>query len=93
MKEVIGDECFKVLDQDIYILFYFGASWCKPCQKILPFMEELVKEYDEKIIQFYRLILILKKMNYCVINVKLKSSLLFYYSKGEILSIEQKGTI
>ena len=55
MKELIGEECFRVLDNDEYILFYFGASWCKPCQEILPSMEELIKGYDSNIIQFYKI--------------------------------------
>ena len=55
MKEIEGDDCFRVLDNKGYILFYFGASWCAPCQKILPLMDELIKSYDETMIQFYKI--------------------------------------
>tara|TARA_B100000470_G_C19603882_1_gene307873 strand:- start:12 stop:455 length:444 start_codon:yes stop_codon:yes gene_type:complete len=55
MKELVGEECFQILDNKEYILFYFGASWCKPCQEILPSMEDLIREYDQKIIQFYKI--------------------------------------
>ena len=55
MKELVGKECFQILDNKEYILFYFGASWCKPCQEILPSMEDLIREYDQKIIQFYKI--------------------------------------
>ena len=27
-----GDDCFKVLDSEKPILFYFTASWCGPCK-------------------------------------------------------------
>ena len=55
MEELVGKECFQILDNKEYILFYFGASWCKPCQEILPSMEDLIREYDQKMIQFYKI--------------------------------------
>ena len=55
MEELVGEECFQILDNKEYILFYFGASWCKPCQEILPSMEDLIREYDQKMIQFYKI--------------------------------------
>ena len=55
MKELVGKECFQILDNKEYILFYFGASWCKPCQEILPSMEDMIREYDPKMIQFYKI--------------------------------------
>ena len=91
MKEVIGDECFKVLDQDIYILFYFGASWCKPCQKILPYMEELVKEYDEKIIQFYKIDIDLKENELLCDKCKIKVVPSFLLFKGRDFIDRTKG--
>ena len=55
MEELVGEECFQILDNKEYILFYFGASWCKPCQEILPSMEDMIREYDPKMIQFYKI--------------------------------------
>ena len=55
MKELVGGECFQKLDNKGYILFYFGASWCKPCQEILPSMEDMIREYDPEMIQFYKI--------------------------------------
>ena len=55
MEELVGERCFRILDNKEYILFYFGASWCKPCQEILPSMEDLIREYDPKMIKFYKI--------------------------------------
>jgi Thioredoxin domain-containing protein len=54
LQEISGDKCFEVLDNNKYILFYFGASWCGPCQQVLPKLEELSKKYDSNIIEFYK---------------------------------------
>ena len=35
MEEITGDDCFRVLDKPEYIFFYFTASWCGPCKKII----------------------------------------------------------
>ena len=49
MKEVSGDDCFRVLDDSKMVLFYFTASWCGPCQKISPKIEELSDKLSEKV--------------------------------------------
>ena len=51
---VNGDECFRVLDNKNLILFYFTASWCGPCKKISPVIEELSEKLKEKVI-FYKI--------------------------------------
>ena len=54
MLEVIGDECFRVLDDTKLIVFYFTAAWCGPCQKISPKVEELSNKLNDKI-NFYKI--------------------------------------
>ena len=49
MKELIGDECYISLDSDNYVLFYFTASWCGPCQRILPDLIDLEKKIKSQI--------------------------------------------
>jgi thioredoxin 1 len=55
LEEINGEKCYEVLDNDNYIFFYFGASWCGPCQKVLPKISELSQTYDENIIKFYKI--------------------------------------
>ncbi|MDO9549007.1 MAG: thioredoxin [Candidatus Marinimicrobia bacterium] len=38
----------KVLKSDVPVLVDFWASWCMPCLKIAPIVEELSKKYNGK---------------------------------------------
>ena len=49
MKEVSGDDCFRVLDDSKMVLFYFTASWCGPCQRISPKVGELSNKISERV--------------------------------------------
>ena len=49
-----GDECFKVLDNAGLQLFYFTATWCGPCKKITPIIEEISEKLKEKVV-FYKI--------------------------------------
>ena len=51
---VNGDGCFKVLDNQNLILFYFTASWCGPCKQVSPVIEELSEKLKEKVL-FYKI--------------------------------------
>jgi thioredoxin 1 len=39
----------EVLESDLPVLVDFWATWCNPCKKIAPILEELAKEYAHKI--------------------------------------------
>ena len=49
MNEISGDDCFRVLDDNKLVLFYFTASWCGPCQKIFPKVKELSEKISQKV--------------------------------------------
>ena len=54
MDEIREDNISDILKQSEYLLFYFTANWCGPCQKISPMVEELSKKLSDKI-DFYKI--------------------------------------
>ena len=54
MIEISGDECFNKLDEQGYLVYYFTASWCKPCQRILGDIIKL-SEDDNYNVSFYKI--------------------------------------
>ena len=48
---IIQDDDKSILEDKCYLLFYFTASWCGPCQKIKPIIEEISKRVDDKILK------------------------------------------
>lgn len=55
MKEIIGDDCFRVLDDDNLVLFYFSATWCGPCKKFTPVMEQISEKINN--VNFYKIMI------------------------------------
>jgi len=51
MEIRVNDENFKqeVLESDIPTLVDFWAEWCMPCHMVAPVVEEIAKEYQDKI--------------------------------------------
>ena len=39
----------EVLNSDKPVFVDFWATWCEPCIKVAPILEDLVKEYDGKV--------------------------------------------
>ena len=55
MEIISGDDCFRVLDKQEYIFFYFTANWCGPCQRILPDLNSLIHKLQNHPIKFYKI--------------------------------------
>ena len=55
MEQIGGFDNFKQkIESDKYILLFFTASWCGPCKKIYPQLEELSKKLNKDLIQIYK---------------------------------------
>ena len=55
MEEISGDDCFRVLDNKEFILFYFTASWCQPCQRVYPDIIKIINELNTNKVLFYKI--------------------------------------
>ena len=39
----------EVLNSDVPVLVDFWATWCAPCRKLSPMLDEIAKDFDNKI--------------------------------------------
>ncbi|MCK9180823.1 MAG: thioredoxin [Bacteroides sp.] len=64
------------------MLVDFYATWCPPCKKIAPILEELAKEYDGKV-DFYKIDVDQEPELSKAYGIKSIPTLFFINSKGE----------
>jgi thioredoxin 1 len=56
MEQIGGFDNFKEkIESDKYVLLFFTASWCGPCKKIYPQLEELSGKLNKDLIQIYKI--------------------------------------
>ena len=54
MNNISDENITEILEKDEYLFFYFSASWCGPCKKLLPLVEELNnRNTNDKLIFYY----------------------------------------
>ena len=53
MREIIDNDLSLLTDKTCYILFYFTAKWCKPCQSIKPLLQKISDGSDSRNLELY----------------------------------------
>ena len=83
MKEIKDNDISVLKGKVCYILFYFTASWCRPCQKIKPLIEKISDGVDPKKLEIYKVDI--DDNDELALELKVKSIPTFYLFKGKEL--------
>ena len=90
MEEITEDNISDILNQSEYLLFYFTATWCGPCQKIKPMIEKLSEGLDNSKVEVY--MVDIDENDELALELKVKSVPTFYLFHKKKLIDQTSGT-
>ena len=53
MIEIIDNDLSICDSEECYLLFYFTAKWCGPCQRIKPLLQKVSDGADASVLKFF----------------------------------------
>jgi len=89
MNTIEDNDISALQDKDCYMLFYFTASWCGPCQKIKPMIEKIASGTDPEKLEIY--LVDIDENDGMASSFKIRSVPTFYLYKDNILKGECSG--
>jgi thioredoxin 1 len=89
MKTILNNDISFLKDKECYILFYFTAKWCGPCQKIKPLLEKISEGADPDKLEVY--LVDIDENDNLASEFKIRSVPTFYLYKGKILKGQTGG--
>ena len=89
MKEILKNDISSLKGKECYILFYFTATWCGPCQKIKPLIKKISEGADPKKLEVY--LIDIDENDTLSLKLKIKSVPTFYLFKGKELQGQCSG--
>ena len=87
MKSILNNDISLLKEKECYILFYFTAKWCGPCQKIKPLIQKLSEGVDSSKLEIY--IIDIDENDKLAEEFKIRSVPTFYlYHKKKLAKIQ-----
>jgi thioredoxin 1 len=89
MKCIIDNDMSECDGKECYLLFYFTASWCGPCQKIKPLLEKISEGADPSKLEIY--MIDIDENDNIASEFKIRSVPTFYLYKDKDLKGQSGG--
>ena len=92
MIEIIDNDLSICEDEECYLLFYFTAKWCGPCQRIKPLLQKISEGSDTSVLKVY--IIDIDENDEIAKEFQIRSVPTFYlYKKKELIGQTGGGDI